>query len=246
MPDFELRIVPASINIRAGTIMPLTVYALRKDGFSDDITLKLKDPPKGFTLSGAWIPAGQDKIRLTLAAPADAPAKPADLHVEGYAKINGQEVCKQAVPSEDMMQAFFYRHLVPVQEQTVFGVKRDWVKPPPSLVSEKSVKIPTGGTARVEFVTSSKATTNQFSLELSEPPDGISIKEVSVKENVVAVELQAEAGKVKPGLKGNLIINAFSMKKPEFKKGKTKPTKTDNSKFFMGSLPAVPFEIVSQ
>ncbi len=41
-PDFELRIVPSSINVRGMASVPLTVYALRKDGFSGEITLALK------------------------------------------------------------------------------------------------------------------------------------------------------------------------------------------------------------
>ena len=51
-PDFALRVVPSSINVRAGASVPITVYALRKDGFSGEIALALKDAPKGFTLSG--------------------------------------------------------------------------------------------------------------------------------------------------------------------------------------------------
>ena len=30
--------------------VPITVYALRKDGFSGEIALRLKDAPDGFTL----------------------------------------------------------------------------------------------------------------------------------------------------------------------------------------------------
>ena len=45
-PDFALRIVPSSINVRAGGSVPITVYALRKDGFSGEIALTLKDAPR--------------------------------------------------------------------------------------------------------------------------------------------------------------------------------------------------------
>ena len=47
-PDFALRMVPSSINARAGATVPVTVYALRRDGFAGDIVLKLKDAPSGF------------------------------------------------------------------------------------------------------------------------------------------------------------------------------------------------------
>ncbi len=68
-PDFALRVVPSSINVRPVAPVPITVYALRKDGFSGEISLALKDAPAGFVLSGARVPAGEDRVRLTLAAP---------------------------------------------------------------------------------------------------------------------------------------------------------------------------------
>ena len=68
-PDFELRVVPSSVNARAGTAVPITVHALRRDGFDGPIDLELKDAPAGFSLSGAKIPAGQAKVRLTLTVP---------------------------------------------------------------------------------------------------------------------------------------------------------------------------------
>ncbi len=70
-PDFELRVVPSSVNIRAGAAAPITVHALRRDGFNGPIDLELKDAPSGFRLSGAKIPAGQAKMRLTLTVPLD-------------------------------------------------------------------------------------------------------------------------------------------------------------------------------
>ena len=118
-PDFELRIVPSAINIRGGATASVTVYALRKDGFSDEITLNLKDAPEGFTLAGARVPAGQDQASLMLRSPAQPTATPVTLHVEGSATIQGRTVSHPAVPAEDMMQAFAYQHLVPAQELKV-------------------------------------------------------------------------------------------------------------------------------
>ena len=76
-PDFELRVVPSSVNARAGTAVPITVHALRRDGFNGPIDLELKDAPAGFSLSGAKIPAGQAKVRLTLTVPLE-PGRAAD------------------------------------------------------------------------------------------------------------------------------------------------------------------------
>ena len=87
-PDFELRVVPSSINIRGGATIPLTVYALRKDGFAGDITLALKDAPPGYVLSG-WVPGGQDKVQVTLTAPPSPTDEPITLSLEGRTADRG-------------------------------------------------------------------------------------------------------------------------------------------------------------
>ena len=71
-PDFALRVVPSSLSVRGGASVPLTVYALRRDGFTNEITLALRDAPAGFKLTGAKMPANQDQVRLTLHGPARA------------------------------------------------------------------------------------------------------------------------------------------------------------------------------
>src|SRR5262249_31125599 len=111
-PDYELRVTPASISARAGSTIPISVYALRHDGYAGEIALKLKDSPAGYLLSGASVPAGEDKVRLTLTVRGGKTDKPVKLHLEGRAMVQGKEVKKAAVPAEDMMQAFYYHHLV--------------------------------------------------------------------------------------------------------------------------------------
>ncbi|MGH7973207.1 MAG: peptidase, partial [Limisphaerales bacterium] len=48
-PDFDLRVVPSSLSLRSRSSGSLTVYAQRRDGFAGPITLKLQDPPEGFS-----------------------------------------------------------------------------------------------------------------------------------------------------------------------------------------------------
>jgi len=52
-PDFALRIVPSTINVRAGSSATLTAYALRRDGFNGEIVLGLKDAPRGYSIFDA-------------------------------------------------------------------------------------------------------------------------------------------------------------------------------------------------
>jgi hypothetical protein len=242
-PDFELRVVPSSITVRGGSSIPLTVYALRKDGFSNEIALALQDAPRGFTLSGARVPAGQDQIRITLAAPSTPQTEPVNLSLEGRATIQGREVVHPAVPAEDMMQAFAYRHLVPAKELKVAVAGRWMPRAAVRILGDAPVKIPAGGTARVRLDAPARGFADRIHLELSEPPEGITLKTVSPSGDGTEIVLQSDAAKVKPGLKGNLIVNAFADRPGVPGKGKApgNPRRAP-----LGTLPAIPFEVVAQ
>jgi len=118
-PDFALRVVPASVNLRFGGNAKVTVYALRRDGFAGRISLALHDAPVGFRLGKAEIPAGGDKVEITLNAAREVPVGVVALALDGSAEIEGAAVSHPAVPADDRMQAFFYRHLVSAQEWLV-------------------------------------------------------------------------------------------------------------------------------
>jgi hypothetical protein len=240
-PDFALRIVPSSIAVRGGMSATLTVYALRKDGFTNDITLSLKDAPAGFALSGGVVPANQDQARLTLTAPALVGKEVFNLSVEGHALIQGHEVVRPGVPAEDMMQAFLYRHLVPSKELEVSLVDRPQFKMPFQLLQSGSVKIPSGGNAGVRIRTPGSSFTNNFQLELDAPPDGISIAAVSAAGTQTEITLRGDAAKIKPGVKGNLIVDILP-RRPQVAPGKPQPPQ---SRVAVGVLPAIPFEIVA-
>ena len=241
-PDYALRAVPSSVNVRGGATIPITVYALRKDGFSGEIALVLKDAPKGFTLSGARVPANQDQVRVTLTVPAMPSKEPLSLSLEGRATIQGREVSRPAVPAEDMMQAFAYRHLVPAQEMKVTVSARNMARSPVKILGETPVKIPAGGTARVQVETPTAGFLDRVQLELSEPPEGIAIKSVSAVREGAEIVLQCDAAKAKPGLQGNLIVNAFAAIPASSGTGKAQG---NQRRAPLGSLPAIPFEIVT-
>ncbi len=235
-PDFELRMVPASINARAGMTIPITVYAMRRDGFAGDIALKLKDAPTGFILSGAWIPANQDKMRLTLTVPADRKDKVYRLFLEGHATIQGKDVQRMGVPAEDMMQAFAYRHLVPAQEWMAVAAGPVRYRVPWKLPTQEPVKLPVGGTVQVRVAAPVGGQASSIKMTLSEPPEGVTIQDVTSVPGAINILLRADAAKVKSGLKGNLIVDAAIEREDAKQVRRRQP---------LGTLPAIPFEIVS-
>lgn len=240
-PDFELRVVPSSINARPGMCVPIMVYALRKDGFSGEIVLALKDAPEGFALSGARVPANQDQVRLTLTASSSAGEEPIRLRMEGRAAIQGREITRTAVPAEDMMQAFAYRHLVPAQELMIAVTGRGRGRASFQLLGKEPVKIPAGGTAAIRFSGPRGPMMDQVQLSLDEPPEGIAVDKSSASREGVTLVVRADAGKVKPGLKGNLIVDAFTERAAAAKAGKAA---MNRQRVPLGTLPAIPFEIV--
>ncbi len=236
-PDFELRVAPSSVSVRPGASMPLTVYALRKDGFTNEIMLALDDGG-GFSIDGGRVPANAEQVRITLTAPAKEIAEPVALKIEGRGVVGGKVLTRPVVPSEDMMQAFFYRHLVPSKELLVCVNGNRVQRWPAKLATEVPVRIPCGGVARVR-VTASKAALTRVKLELSNPPDGISIEKVGSWESGVEIFLACDAEKAKPGSRGNLIVQPAPAKAQG-----NRPA--GGQAGALGSLPAIPYEIVEK
>ncbi len=241
-PDFALRVVPSSLNIRTSGSGPLTVYALRKDGFTNQIALILDDAAEGFKLTGDSIPAGQNQVQVTLAAPPTALAEPVSLGLQGCAVVQGQVRMRKAVPAEDMMQAFAYRHLVPVNELEVAVLKRQNPRTTMKILSGTPARMSPGGTARIEVGIPGPRIAERAQFELSNPPEGITIQSASPVRDGVEIVLQTDATKVKPGFKGNLIINGYVPRPAET--NAPKPKGNNNQRIPLGALPAIPFEII--
>lgn len=127
----------------------MTVYVDRKDGLQAPIRLTLKDAPKGISASPTFITGTQPVAQLTIKAGPDSPTGPFDLVVEGKATVGSDEIVRQAVPSEDRMQAFLWRHLVPTQDLKayVFDPSVDVSKPRRKRDSAAAAAVATDGAA---------------------------------------------------------------------------------------------------
>jgi hypothetical protein len=242
-PDFELRVAPSAINVSGGTTVPITVHAVRRDGFSGEIALALKDAPRGFTLAGAVIPAGQDEVRVTLTVPPQPHPETLPLALDGRAEIGGREVTHAAVPADDMMQAFAYYHLVPAQDLKVAIRRGPGLRGAPKVTAGQPLKIPAGGTARfhVEVPLPRNNMIEGVHYELSDPPEGIQLRQVSPSGESAEIVLACDA-RVKPGLKGNLILAISADRRLP---ANARP-QANRQRVPLGTAPAVPFEIVAR
>ena len=242
-PDFELRVTPSAVNAGVNANVPLTVHALRKDGFAGAIALSLKDAPRGVMLAGATIPAGSDQVRITL-SPAQMQREPVRLVLEGRAMVAGKEVVRQAVAAEDMMQAFFYRHLVSESELKLAVRRGAAFRTAPRTVGPRVLEIPAGGAIglRVEATLPPKSQIENLHYELNDPPPGISIQRISQNAGGTEIFLRCDAAKAKVGLQGNLIVDISGERTPPAANGRPAGAR---QRVPLGTLPAVPFEVVS-
>jgi len=229
-PDFALRVAPASVNLPGSGILPLTVRAVRRDGFTGAIELALNDPPAGFRLGGAWVPPGRATVRVTLSAPGGVPGEPVALRIEGRARIGDAVATQVAVPAQEMEQAFAYWHLVPRQELLVDAMRVRGAAPA-EVVGAVPIRVPAGGSAQARVKVPWRWALPNVELEPNEPPKGITVGHAMALAGDLAFAIKADATAVKPGDADNLIIEAFARQR-------------DGRRSSLGFLPAIPIEVV--
>jgi hypothetical protein len=237
-PDFTLRLAPSTVNIAGGSHMPIDVWVVRRDGLEEDIFLQLVGQPEGFRLSGNWIPAGQDRCTMTLSVGGGINPDTYSLKLVGRATHRGETIEREVTPCDDLMQAFFYRHLVPADRWLVHvGRARQFAAPAWGFSATNPVKIPAGGKGEVRFPVPRGSMLAELKLQLREAPEGISLGELRQTAFGVALEILADKEKVQPGQKGNLIVELLA----------TRPTRPGMPARTapVGVLPAIPFEIVA-
>ena len=212
--DFELRAVPGSITARPGGNTPVTIYALRRDGCTNAITIALTNAPAGFMLGDTSVITTQEQVRFVLRVPATALPEPIALHFTGRAVIQDRTVVHTAVPAEDMMQAFLYRHLVPVKEMQVAVMAPPQPRPTPKIISTTPIEIPPGGTGLVRFKFPANTPAGKIQFELNEAPQGITLQSFAPGVDCMELVLRSDATKVIAGQKGRVTVFAWVEKTP--------------------------------
>lgn len=118
-PDFALFVTPSSLSLRARDSGSLGVQLVRKDGFAGPVQIVLEDPSRGFTAKPLTISGTQTMARLTIKTSLLSTTNLQGLSIVGVGRDGDREIRHQAIPAEDRMQAFLWRHLVPAQEMPV-------------------------------------------------------------------------------------------------------------------------------
>ncbi len=247
-PDVQLRVVPASVRVaREGTAI-VTVHVIRYGGFTGKVELSVVDAPLGISLQRAVIPEGANSAQVIIAASQRASDQLLSLEIEGTAYCGARTVSRRAVPAEDMMQAFLYRHLVVAQKLLV-----QIAEPNPVNVT---LKLPAGGVIRarpgseitVSAVITSKGTTGQsgVKLTLSEPPEWLTLGTESIGQKGGSEVILKVSPNAEPGDKATVILNGTARRVKSAKDPDYDPVnKFLNNKPVEFAIDAISIEIIN-
>jgi hypothetical protein len=100
-----------------------------------------------------------------------------------------------------------------------------------------------GGSAQVLIKTRRRTVLKEIQLQLHEPPEGLTLHDVTVVPEGLAFQLKADKDVMQSGFADNLIVEAFREFTPKQQEGKPAPQKRRIS---MGVFPAIPIEIVQR
>ena len=238
-PGFELFVTPSTINLHAGLSAPVTVHAIRKDGFDGDIHVFMPKNEKGFGSSGGRIPAGQDSIAMTISAPLQGMPQPVALALRGRAVINGKTVRRVATPAEDMVQAFLWRHLTPSKRlmACVIGGRRG--VPAITLDMPETLVLSPGKSAKIVVVAAvGEARLKNLKFETVTPPKGVTLGATSITQNGIEIAVNVDSEVDQQITRGNLIVSVLS-RAPANAQNKKRKAPLRN----LGTLPAIPYEV---
>lgn len=209
-PDFQLRAVPASLRIPREGQAVVTVHAIRSGGFDGEIELSIKDAPSGLELQRALIPEGADSAQVVLTASDDLDEDRMVLEIEGAGKIELRTVRRRAVPAEDMMQAFLYRHLVPARNLLVQISDPDPITVTVSRTSDEPEEVRPGGELRLYGRLSRQpGVRGGVKLSMTDAPEWLTLKTKNIGRNGGRILFEIDEN-AEPGATANVILNGLA------------------------------------
>ncbi|HRU02412.1 MAG TPA: hypothetical protein P5239_12005, partial [Victivallales bacterium] len=112
-PDFIVYHYPSALNVVPGHSVNVNFMIERFDNFDGNVEIKLKSLLNGISLSKTTIKSSENHTELELAIQSNLPGGIHDIEFIASAEIAGRKVEKRVLPSDEVMQAFIYKHLLP-------------------------------------------------------------------------------------------------------------------------------------
>ena len=232
-PDYVLRTRPDNLRSPQGGNSMFTVIAMRRDGFNGEIKLATSGLSEGFVVPPEVIAQGQNETRMIISAPATVPIGIFSPKIIGTARIGDRDVVREALASEDLMQAFYYMHNVPTKEMLLAIIEKGPFTLSLDLPPREVLKVPRSG--RVEVVVKAAfkegVTPGDITLRSDRTPREwqIEVSPIPAGQNQTTITITVFGNKaVFAGQRGTLIITA------NMKIGKAN---------VYGFVPAIPYEV---
>lgn len=240
-PDFQVFMNPSVLNTRSGGAMPFafhesrgwsmpfTLHVFRSDGFDLPINIHLDNGPQGVKIEGNEIPPGAETITMTIFTPDGIYHGLHKIDLSARAKIGNREVSRRVTATDDVMQAFLYRHLVPAENLLLFVAHR---------ARQSFAELPTkislkpGEEQELRFPCPAyKAKGNvSYFFELYLPPEGISLTKGEFQGTDYVATIRADAAM--KTWKGNIVFQCLAENQNQKK-----------VRNVLGFLPAIPAEV---
>ncbi|QQE11280.1 hypothetical protein JD969_17550 [Planctomycetota bacterium] len=247
-PDFRLRATPSSIMLRPGGVVPIEIHVLRKDGFEGDINIALADKPSDFVIHGGFIPAGQEKVWMTVGLQGKGFSGYKNLKLIGTSiDVNERKIKHEIVAADEVMQAFLWRHLVPAENLLVMAQKvklqRNLPKHSQSILSDGLV-INKGEVAKLKLKMNKWQKDRISDAKIIHGIEGVEIAAINKTDTGLELTIDASDDTVVLG-RDNMIIELIGTvesrkRKSSQQDGKAKP-KTYQVSF--GAIPAFAIEV---
>ena len=244
-PDYALRVTPSSLCARRGETIPITVHAIRRDGFDAEIEISPRGAPRGTIITGGTIPTGANQARMTLSVPRKATDEPLTIRLEGRAKLEGKTIRRTAVAADKVMQAFLWRHILPAQD-LLLDVREQW-QPVPDMtrIGKRAAVIPVGGRVPVKMRIDGPFRVpedDRYLLRIDQPPQGFSIDQDSIHtgSDEWSFDLVSDSSAEPTPFGGNLIVQIVRDYAPRRADGTRSRKRLQTP---VGYLPAIPIQV---
>ena len=115
----DVSVSPANPQLAKGNYAPLRITASKRGGWDGEIEIEAVDLPKGFSMQKCVIKPKEESAFAILKASEDAEAQSFTPSFSAKANIDGREVRIPVRASEELTQAFFITHSIPVDRVSV-------------------------------------------------------------------------------------------------------------------------------
>ncbi len=201
LPDFEVYALPAGVVVPKGGSGWISLRAVRKEGFKGDIRVFPSAESQDIRLSSSVIPDGKNEIKASFSCSGSAEGSTRPLELMAGSTNGNAIVIHHVTAAEELMQAFAWKHIVPVNSmQIAVGKEMPFTlyfdaapEAGIDLTQGKEVKFVINVGRRGDFA-------EPITLALITPPEGVSLRGSSIGGKKDSFEAAFRADfKAKPG-----------------------------------------------